>query len=97
MAGRVPVTVYPERAKKRSLKRRAKAEHTSLSEGIRRAIDAYFSGISHGEVRLLDAGTRKAEEHIREIVSELDRLNARLDAAFAQLSCNANDTRKTVN
>ena len=78
--------VYLEREQKKGLQARAKAHGTKVAEEIRRAVDAYLAGISPEELRLLDEGTRKAERHLNEMVEELDRINARLDGAFAQLS-----------
>lgn len=77
--------VYLERAQKKGLQARAKANGTKVAEEVRRAVDAYLSGILPEHLRLLDEGTRKAERHLAEMASELDRVNARLDAAFAQL------------
>lgn len=78
--------VYLERQQKKGLQARAKAHGTKVAEEIRRAVDAYLAGISPEDLRLLDEGTRKAERHLNEMVEELDRINARLDGAFAQLS-----------
>jgi hypothetical protein len=78
--------VYLEREQKKGLQARAKAHGTKFAEEVRRAVDAYLAGISPEDLRLLDEGTRKAERHLNEMVEELDRINARLDAGFAQLS-----------
>ena len=78
--------VYLEREQKKALQQRAKANGTKVAEEVRRAVDAYLAGISPDELRLLDEGTRKAERHLKEMAAELDRVNARLDAAIGQLS-----------
>ena len=78
--------VYLERAQKKGLQQRAKANGTKVAEEVRRAVDAYLAGISPDELRLLDEGTRKAERHLKEMATELDRINARLDDAYAQLT-----------
>ena len=78
--------VYLEREQKKALQQRAKANGTKVAEEVRRAVDAYLAGISPDELRLLDEGTRKAERHLKEMAVELDRVNARLDEAFAKLS-----------
>ena len=78
--------VYLEREQKKGLQARAKAHGTKFAEEVRRAVDAYLAGISPEDLRLLDEGTRKAERHLNEMVEELESINARLDAAFAQLS-----------
>jgi hypothetical protein len=77
--------VYLEREQKKRLQARAKANGTKVAEEVRRAIDAYLSGVSPDELKLLDIGTRRAEKHLAEMAVELDRVNAKLDAAFAQL------------
>ena len=78
--------VYLEREQKKGLQQRAKANGTKVAEEVRRAVDAYLAGISPDDLQLLDEGTRKAERHLKEMAAELDRINARLDASFAQLS-----------
>jgi hypothetical protein len=77
--------IYLERRQKNALQARAKANGTKVAEEVRRAVDAYLAGISPEDLRLLDEGTRKAERHLSEMADELDRVNARLDATFAEL------------
>ncbi len=74
--------VYLERGQKKALQARAKARGTKVAEEVRRAVDAYLAGVSPEDLALLDAGTRRAGRHLSEMVAELDRVNARLDAAF---------------
>jgi guanylate kinase len=88
--------VYLEPQQKKALQARARANGTKVAEEIRRAIDAYLAGISAEELRLLDEGTRKAERHLGEMAAELDRINAQLDAAYAQLSSASRKTRKAA-
>ena len=77
--------VYLEREQKKGLQARAKANGTKVAEEVRRAVDACLAGISPEDLLLLDEGTRKAERHLVEMATDLDRVNARLDAAFARL------------
>ncbi len=77
--------VYLEREQKKALQARAKAHGTKVAEEVRRAVDAYLAGVTPEELGALDAGTRSAERHLAEMAAELDRVNARLDAAFARL------------
>ncbi|MBU6485491.1 MAG: hypothetical protein KGL70_03700 [Betaproteobacteria bacterium] len=77
--------VYLERAQKKALQARAKARGTKVAEEVRRAVDAYLAGVSPDELALLDAGTRRAGRHLAEMAANLDRVNARLDAAFELL------------
>ena len=87
---------YLERGQKQALQRLAKVNGTKLSEELRRAIDCYLSGVTPDELRLLDDGTRKVEEIIKEMACELDRINPRLDAALATLSRSRQRTSETV-
>lgn len=77
--------IYLEREQKRALQARAKAHGTKVAEEVRRAVDAYLAGVTPEELGALDAGTRRAAKHLAEMAAELDRVNARLDAAFANL------------
>ena len=54
------------------------------------------AGISPEDLRSLDEGTRKAQRHLAEMATELDRVNANLDSAFAQLDRRHRKPRKTV-
>ena len=74
--------VYLEREQKKALQARAKARGTKVAEEVRRAVDAYLAGVSPEDLVLLDAGTRRAGRHLADMATELDRVNARLDAAF---------------
>ena len=78
--------VYLEPAQKKALQAKARAHGTKLAEEVRRAVDAYLAGMSPEELRLLDEGSRRAARHLSEMSRELDRINARLDEAFSQLS-----------
>ena len=88
--------IYLERDQKKRLQAMAKANGTKVAEEVRRAVDAYLSGISAEDLHLLDEGTRKAERHLKEMASELDRINARLDESFAQLSASRRKTRRAA-
>ena len=88
--------VYLEREQKKRLQARAKANGTKVAEEVRRAIDAYLAGVSSEELKLLDIGTRRAEKHLAEMAGELDRVNAKLDAAFAQLDRQHRKVRKAA-
>jgi predicted DNA-binding protein len=88
--------IYLEREQKKRLQARAKANGTKVAEEVRRAIDAYLAGVSAEELKLLDIGTRRAERHLAEMADELDRVNAKLDAAFAQLDRQHRRLRKAA-
>ena len=88
--------IYLEREQKKRLQARAKANGTKVAEEVRRAIDAYLAGVSSEELKLLDIGTRRAERHLAEMAGELDRVNAKLDAAFAQLDRQHRRRRKAA-
>ena len=78
--------VYLEPAQKKALQAKARARGTRLAEEVRRAIDVYLAGVSPEELELLDAGSRRAAHQLSEMTQDLDRINARLDEAFAMLS-----------
>jgi hypothetical protein len=86
--------VYLEHEQKKALQARAKAHGTKVAEEIRRAVDAYLAGVTPEELSLLDAGTQRAERHLAEMATELDRVNARLDAAIAKLDGTARKGRR---
>jgi hypothetical protein len=88
--------IYLEREQKRALQAKAKANGTKVAEEVRRAVDAYLAGIAPEDLRLLDAGTRKAQQHLKEMADELDRINAKLDATFAQLARKPRKARKAA-
>jgi hypothetical protein len=79
------IQVYLEPEQKKALQARARAHGTKVAEEIRRAVDAYLAGVSPDELKLLDEGSRKAAGHLTEMAQELDRINARLDEAYADL------------
>lgn len=86
MAAMELTQVYLEREQKRRLRAKAKANGTKVAEEVRRAIDAYLAGVSPEELTLLDEGSRRAARHLDEMSRDLERINARLDEAFARLS-----------
>jgi hypothetical protein len=88
--------IYLEREQKKRLQARAKANGTKVAEEVRRAIDVYLAGVSPEELKLLDIGTRRAERHLAEMAGDLDRVNAKLDAAFAQLDRQHRRLRKAA-
>jgi hypothetical protein len=78
-------------AQKKALRARARANKTNVAEEVRRAVDAYLTGVTSDELALLDQATRQAETmlaqmsqtlkdtntHLREVFAERDRLKAR--------------------
>ncbi|MEO9161504.1 MAG: hypothetical protein ABI349_03740 [Casimicrobiaceae bacterium] len=96
MAAMELTQIYLERGQKKRLQAKAKANGTKVAEEVRRAVDAYLSGISAEDLRLLDEGSRKAGRQLNEMVADLDRINARLDESFAQLSRSQRRTRRAA-
>ena len=86
MAAMELTQIYLARDQKKALRAKAKANGTKVAEEVRRAVDAYLAGISQEDLRLLDIGTRRAQQNFAEMAADLDRLNSTLDAAFAQLA-----------
>jgi ferritin-like protein len=56
-----------------------------VAEEVRHAVDAYLAGVSAEELEILDAATLEAKRHLDAMAADLDRLNAKLDATFAEL------------
>jgi predicted DNA-binding protein len=96
MANMELTQIYLERDQKKRLQAMARANGTKVAEEVRRAVDAYLSGISPEDLRLLDEGTRKAARQLKEMAEDLDRVNARLDESFAQLSGGRRKTRRAA-
>ena len=88
--------IYLEPEQKKRLQAKAKANGTKVAEEVRAAVDAYLAGISPEDLHLLDEGSRKAERHLAEMAHELDRINGKLDAAFAQLDRQHRQGRKAA-
>ena len=65
--------IYLARDQKKALQAKARANGTKVAEEVRRAVDAYLSGISPEDLVLLDAGTRKAQRNFAEMAADLDR------------------------
>jgi hypothetical protein len=78
--------VYLEPAQQKALRAKARARGTRLAEEVRRAIVVDHAGVPPEQLELLDAGSRRAAHHRSERTHDLDRINARLDAAYALLS-----------
>jgi hypothetical protein len=74
-----PTQVYLEREQKQALQALAAARGTKVAEEVRRAVDAYVTGVSPEELRLLDAGTRCAGEHLQAMAGDIDRRLVRIE------------------
>ena len=74
--------VYLEPNQKTALSKKAKAAKVGVSEVIRDAIDAYLTGITVDELRLLDSGTKQAAAELNAMVLQLKATNSKLDHAF---------------
>jgi hypothetical protein len=74
--------VYLEPRQKSALSKKAKAAKVGVSEVIRDAVDAYLSGITVDELRLLDSGTKQAAAELDAMARQLKATNAKLDHAF---------------
>lgn len=73
------------RQQKEALRERARANGTNVAEEIRSAVDAYLSGVTPDELKLLDAATRQAQGAIAEMNALLDATNHRAEQVFAEL------------
>ena len=77
--------IYLEPAQKKALQARAKARRTKLAEEVRRAVDAYLTGVTPDELSLLDGVTKEAERHLVAMARKLDATNRRLDELFVEM------------
>lgn len=77
--------VYLESTQKAALQKKAKAKGTKVAEEIRNAVDAYLTGVTAEDLKLLDVATREAQTHLDGMIKELDAMNKKLDAAFAEM------------
>jgi hypothetical protein len=77
--------IYLEPRQKAALQKRAKAKGTKVAEEIRKAVDAYLAGVTAEELELLDAATRAAKLQLDGMVTELEGVNRRVDAALGQM------------
>ncbi len=78
--------VYLEPSQKVALSKKAKAAKVGVSEVIRDAVDAYLSGITVDELRLLDSATKQAGAELDAMAQQLKATNARLDSAFRTIA-----------
>lgn len=73
---------YLEVAQKAARKKLAKAKGTKIGHEIR---DAYLTGATAEDVKLLDVASREARKHLDAMIGELDRVNRNLDGVFAEM------------
>ncbi len=80
--------VYLEPGQKKALRQRAKTNGSTLAQEARRAIDAYLAGVSPHELDVLDGATREAQKNLEAMAADLERVNSKLDAIFAEMGKN---------
>jgi hypothetical protein len=85
MSSLVLTNIYLEDVQKKAIAKKAKSNGTSLSVEIRKAVDAYLVGVSAEELRMLDEATRKAQSEIDEMNAILDAGAVRAEAFFAEM------------
>ena len=78
--------IHMKPAQKHALQQRAKTHGTNVSEEIRRAVDAYLTGATPEEIRLLDAATRNAEAMLREMQDLLENTNRKAEVVFSEMA-----------
>ena len=71
------------RKQKSALRARAQAKGSNVAEEIRRAVDAYLSGVTAEDLELLDMATRRAHADIAEMAEQLDATTRKADRIFA--------------
>lgn len=77
--------VYLAPGQKAALQKKAKQKGTKVAEEIRSAVDAYLTGATAEDLKLLDVASREAGKHLDAMIEELDAVNAKLDAVFAEM------------
>jgi hypothetical protein len=77
-----PFTVRLEPWQHQALRARADARGTDLARESRTAVDAYLTGLTVGELDVVDATTSLAKDHLDAMAVALDALNGRIDAAL---------------
>lgn len=78
--------VYLDPNQKAALSKKAKAAKVGVSEVIRDAVDAYLSGITVDELRLLDSATKQAGAELDAMAQQLKATNATVDNAFSTIA-----------
>ena len=81
MSSMVLTQVYLEPVQKKALSGQAKKTGRSVSELMRDAVDAAIAGVTTDELKTLDQGTRKAQQDIQFMLSEL-KANTTEHSAF---------------
>lgn len=71
MSTMVLTQVYLEPIQKKALSGQAKKTGRSVSDLMRDAVDAALAGVTTDELKTLDQGTRKAQEDIQSMLTEL--------------------------
>ena len=71
MSTMVLTQVYLEPIQKKALSGLAKKTGRSVSDLMRDAVDAALAGVTTDELKTLDQGTRKAQEDIQSMLTEL--------------------------
>jgi gamma-glutamylcysteine synthetase len=74
----------PEQKKK--LQARARANKSNVAEEVRKAVDAYLTGVTAEELELLDAATKNVEVMLAEMAAALDATNRKAERIFAEMA-----------
>jgi len=62
--------------------KRAEAKGTKVAEETRSAVDAYSTGVTVEDLKLLDVATRETRRHLAAMIGELDSVSRKaLDAS----------------
>ena len=77
--------IHLKTEQKKGLERLARANKTNIAEEVRRAIDAYLSGVTLDELGLLDEATKRAETLLADMNAMLDATNRNANRIFAEL------------
>jgi hypothetical protein len=80
-----PLTIRLEPWQHQGLRARADARGTDLARELCTAVDAYLTGLTVGELDVVDAMTSLAKAHLDAMVVALDALGGRIDAALEEM------------
>lgn len=81
LTNQIPTQVYLDAKQHATLERKAREEKSEISDLIRRAIDVYIdSGITPGDLLLLDAASLAAKKDIDATLCDLDEINSTVRA-----------------
>lgn len=81
MTSMILTQTYLEPQQKKALAAQARQSGRKVSELVREAVDAAIAGVTTDDLRVLDEGSRRAQDELRAMLADL-QANAAEHAAF---------------